>query len=201
MILVAQVDGAEIELLDFWSPSCGPCMQLKPTIQNFQKANYPIREVEVSSNPELVRKFNVQRMPCLVMLVDGQEVDRTVGFTSGERLQQMFERAKSAVENRARLRHQSPDSFADLPAARPRAALSEEPAERIPAGRAASPSQAGSHANLLASTVRLRVDDATGHSYGTGTIIDTRSGQALVITCGHLFRESKGKSPISVELF
>ena len=49
--------------------------------------------------------------------------------------------------------------------------------------------------------MRLKVDDATGHSYGTGTIIDARSGQALVITCGHLFRDSKGQGPISVELF
>ena len=49
--------------------------------------------------------------------------------------------------------------------------------------------------------MRLRVDDPTGHSYGTGTIIDARSGEALVITCGHLFRDSKGKGPITVELF
>jgi hypothetical protein len=47
----------------------------------------------------------------------------------------------------------------------------------------------------------LRVDDPTGHSYGTGTIIDVRSGEALVITCGHLFRESKGQGSIMVEVF
>ena len=51
------------------------------------------------------------------------------------------------------------------------------------------------HASLLAATVRLRVEDAQGRSFGTGTIIDARSGEALVITCGHLFRESKGKGP------
>jgi S1-C subfamily serine protease len=71
---------------------------------------------------------------------------------------------------------------------------------------ASEPAAAGEHpsemtAMLLAATVRLRVDDANGHSYGTGTIIDARSGQALVITCGHLFRESQGKGAISVELF
>lgn len=57
------------------------------------------------------------------------------------------------------------------------------------------------HATLLAATVRLCVDDAQGRSYGTGTIIDTRSGEALVITCGHLFRNSNGKAPVKVELF
>ena len=54
---------------------------------------------------------------------------------------------------------------------------------------------------LIGSSVRLRVDDANGHSYGTGTIIDARSGEALVITCGHLFRDSQGKGPVMVELF
>jgi thiol-disulfide isomerase/thioredoxin len=56
-------------------------------------------------------------------------------------------------------------------------------------------------AQLISSSVRLKVDDAKGHSYGTGTIIDTRSGEALVITCGHLFRDSKGQGPVTVELF
>jgi hypothetical protein len=54
---------------------------------------------------------------------------------------------------------------------------------------------------LIGSSVRLRVDDPGGHSYGTGTIIDARSGEALVITCGHLFRDSKGKGAVMVELF
>jgi hypothetical protein len=54
---------------------------------------------------------------------------------------------------------------------------------------------------LISASVRLRVDDAKGHSYGTGTIIDARSGEALVITCGHLFRDSQGKGPVLVELF
>jgi hypothetical protein len=54
---------------------------------------------------------------------------------------------------------------------------------------------------LISSSVRLRVDDSAGHSYGTGTIIDARSGEALIITCGHLFRDSKGKGPVLVELF
>ena len=61
--------------------------------------------------------------------------------------------------------------------------------------------QPANHDKLLAATVRLRVDEAQSHAYGTGTIIDSRSGQALVITCGHLFRESKGKGPVTVELF
>jgi len=55
-------------------------------------------------------------------------------------------------------------------------------------------------ARLTQSTVRLRVDDPNGHSYGTGTIIDARAGEALVVTCGHIFRDSQGQGSIEVAL-
>jgi hypothetical protein len=54
---------------------------------------------------------------------------------------------------------------------------------------------------MLAASVRLRIEDADGHSCGTGTIIGSRPGEALVLTCGHIFRDSQGKGRIEVDLF
>ena len=54
---------------------------------------------------------------------------------------------------------------------------------------------------LVDATVRLSIADAQGKSTGTGTIIDARQGKALVLTCGHLFRESKGQGVVDVTLF
>ena len=65
----------------------------------------------------------------------------------------------------------------------------------------AETSAAESYENFLSATVRLRVEESKGQAYATGTIIDAREGQALVITCGHLFRESQGKGPLTVEIF
>lgn len=48
---------------------------------------------------------------------------------------------------------------------------------------------------------RLKIEDANGSSYGTGTIIDTRGDQALILTCGHIFRDSQGQGTILVDLF
>jgi len=53
----------------------------------------------------------------------------------------------------------------------------------------------------LAASVRLKVEDPGGNSVGSGTIIDARDGEALVLTCGHIFRESKGKGSVYVDLF
>ena len=63
-------------------------------------------------------------------------------------------------------------------------------------GANASPDQ-----TARAATVRIKIEDATGYGFGTGTIIDTHDTEALVVTCGHLFRESKGAGKITADLF
>lgn len=60
---------------------------------------------------------------------------------------------------------------------------------------------AGDVRTLIAATVRLTIEDPDGRSTGTGTIVDARGGEALVLTCGHLFRSSAGKGKIQLELF
>lgn len=54
---------------------------------------------------------------------------------------------------------------------------------------------------LMASTARLLVEDSHGVSRGTGTVIDCRQGEALILTCGHIFRDSQGKGRVEVDLF
>ena len=66
---------------------------------------------------------------------------------------------------------------------------------------ASAPQAIGGSAPLVNSTVRLTIPDAAGQSTGTGTVIDSRSGKALVLTCGHLFRESKGQGAVQITMF
>jgi hypothetical protein len=50
--------------------------------------------------------------------------------------------------------------------------------------------------------VRLKIDDGQFFSYATGTVIGLRpGGEALVLTCGHVFRDSQGRGAITVERF
>ncbi len=73
----------------------------------------------------------------------------------------------------------------------------------VPVVYAAAPQpQPASDAAMLSAGVRLRVEDPQGHSCGSGTIIDARAGsEALVLTCGHLFRDSKGTGKIDVDVY
>lgn len=53
----------------------------------------------------------------------------------------------------------------------------------------------------IASTVRVKVTDSRGASDGSGVIIHRQHDEALVATCGHIFRESQGRGRITVDLF
>jgi thiol-disulfide isomerase/thioredoxin len=77
-------------------------------------------------------------------------------------------------------------------------------ASRPPAGAALPAPIAAAPAlerRLLAATARLKVEDSQGSAWGTGTVIDCRQGEALILTCGHIFRDSQGAGRVAVDLF
>ena len=105
-LIGATASAQQLQLLDFWSPQCGPCMQMKPVIHSFEQAGYPIRQVDTTRDSQLARQYNVTQIPCFVMLVNGQETERQVGATSSESIKQMFDRAKDEVARRNGTRNQ-----------------------------------------------------------------------------------------------
>ena len=83
-------------------------------------------------------------------------------------------------------------------------AAAREPAANMPVDRSQAlppETRAALQQKLLQATARLKVDDPQGMSYGTGTVIDCRQGEALILTCGHIFRDSDGKGQVEVDLF
>ncbi len=192
----------ETVLIDFAATWCGPCRSMQPTIERLSGAGYPIRQVDIDQNPALAARYQVTSVPCFVMIVDGREVDRVVGMTSYGRLEQMLARARVEPPGRqeaVRLA-QSPDGLRQAP---PKPSTTSIVGRSPRAVAPSTPTRASKAQldDLIASTVRVKVDDEGGHSYGTGTIIDVRADEALVLTCGHLFRDSQGKGAISINLF
>ncbi len=80
--------------------------------------------------------------------------------------------------------------------------LPAQPARQIPATKNAPPVDLQQAvARAAAATVRIRVDEENTTAYGTGTVIDVHGDEALVLTCGHLFREMKPHSQLTIDLF
>jgi len=55
--------------------------------------------------------------------------------------------------------------------------------------------------DLMAASVRLILNDPHGRAFGSGTIIDCREGEVLILTCGHIFREWNDKCRVDVDFF
>lgn len=69
-------------LVDFNAEWCGPCKMLKPVIEEIaeERSNVKIVSVNIDDEEELADRFNVMSIPCLVLLYNGKEVKRSVGF-------------------------------------------------------------------------------------------------------------------------
>lgn len=199
-------------LLDFYSDSCAPCRMMDPLVAQLVARGYPVRKVNVANEPQLAAQFNVDAVPCFVMLCNGREIDRVRGATSQDRLKQMLDRAVAQLSNQparpapagvpdARALAQSPDPLPPsdpFGGPSPAAATSATTPQMRPAAAGAALESPQLAPRLVGATVRLSVEDAKGQSLGSGTIVDAQGGAALVLTCGHIFRESQGRGPIKV---
>jgi thiol-disulfide isomerase/thioredoxin len=213
----------DVVLLDFGATWCPPCRMMEPTIAGLERAGYRIRRVDIDREKQLAAEFGVRDVPCFVILAGGREIDRVVGRTTYARLERMFQTAQNQISdqqpiargglprtpvidppaalqsppmpNRARIRPAiaTPKDLAGGASAASFTASSvEETQHRASAGSAVE--------RALAATVRLTVEDPTHNSYGTGTIVDVHGKEALVLTCGHIFRATEGRGRITVDL-
>ena len=253
MLLMMAVDAAsssapDVQLLDFSASYCGPCQQMVPILQRMEREGFPIRQIDISSDPELTKRFNVDRIPTLVLLVEGKEVKRFVGLTSADELRQALNKAAAALAEKR---------TAELASAQPRFATKTTKIEssdskdsanvHLPldrpdvvkvnekrslgdmfrrmigqgiSGTANSPTLRGQSPTAnndpatdainvsLAATVRIRVagksteDGKYLQDVGTGTIVSSVTGQAIVLTCAHLFLNIAVKEAVvEVEVF
>ena len=82
-----------VVLVDFWAPWCGPCKMIAPVLQELDTEigdKAKIVKVDVDENQETAGKFGVMSIPTLIVLKDGEVVDKVVGFQPKEALAELI---------------------------------------------------------------------------------------------------------------
>ena len=79
-------------LVDFNADWCGPCRMLKPIIDSLseEREDYEFVSVNIDTNEELAEEYGVLSIPCLVIIKDGKEVNRSVGLLPKEELEKFL---------------------------------------------------------------------------------------------------------------
>ena len=69
-------------LIDFYADWCGPCKMLSPIIDEIAEENSDIKvvKVNVDDSQDLAMKYLVMSIPTLVVIKNGEEVNRSVGL-------------------------------------------------------------------------------------------------------------------------
>jgi thioredoxin 2 len=78
-------------VVDFWAAWCGPCRMISPVLEDLAKrhaGDLKVVKVDVDANRGLATRFGAQSIPLLIVIRDGQEIDRVVGALPRAALEQ-----------------------------------------------------------------------------------------------------------------
>lgn len=82
-------------LVDFWATWCGPCKMIAPVLEELDSEmseTVKIVKVDVDENQETAGQFQVMSIPTLLLMKDGEVVDKVVGFQPKEALADLVKR-------------------------------------------------------------------------------------------------------------
>jgi thioredoxin 2 len=96
-------DAARVPVLvDLWAPWCGPCRMVSPVLETLARERAgQLKLVKVNADvaQELSRRFEVQAIPTLVLMRDGQVIDRQVGAAPAPALRSWLDRSLPASQH------------------------------------------------------------------------------------------------------
>jgi thioredoxin 2 len=77
-------------VVDLWAPWCGPCRWIAPVLERLAERHagrLKVVRVNVDEEPGLAARYEASSIPTLLVIRDGQQVDRIVGALPQDQLE------------------------------------------------------------------------------------------------------------------
>ncbi len=82
-------------LLDLWADWCGPCRYIAPVVNELARelvGKVRVAKINIDENPLTPARYGVQHIPTLLIIKDGEEVDRIVGVQPKAEIERRLQR-------------------------------------------------------------------------------------------------------------
>lgn len=86
-------------LVDFWGPSCGPCLALAPSVEKMETnygGKFKLVKIDASKNRRFCLTHKIIGLPTFLIYKNGQEVERLTG--SGLNIEKIEEAVKKVLD-------------------------------------------------------------------------------------------------------
>lgn len=81
-------------LVDFWATWCGPCRMQAPILDQLadelDESELKIVKMDVDENPMTPQSYDVMAIPTMIILRDGELVERLVGVHTKEQIKEVL---------------------------------------------------------------------------------------------------------------
>ena len=79
-------------LIDFWASWCGPCRMIAPIIEEIadERSDIKVGKVNVDDEVALATQFGIMSIPTLVVMKNGELVNKLVGVRPKDQILQML---------------------------------------------------------------------------------------------------------------